>query len=156
VIGGYLRPDGAPRVEPEAGTDAPICRGYTEALARWQRAVEEIDHRRASRGLEHSVAGRVGKAIAPVLAPCGFDWRITTALIGAAAAKEVFVAQMGVVFSVGDAEAEGQALRCVATLAATWRESGSIGWALLQAGGLTALAWLVTAAVYQVGSLCGL
>jgi len=181
AIGGYLRPDGAPRVEPEAGTDAPICRGYTEALARWQRAVEEIDHRRASRGLEHSVAGRVGKAIAPVLAPCGFDWRITTALIGAAAAKEVFVAQMGVVFSVGDAEAEGQALRqrirtayrspltgfcimlfclislpCVATLAATWRESGSIGWALLQAGGLTALAWLVTAAVYQVGSLCGL
>jgi len=83
-----------------------------------------------------------------------------------------------VVFSVGDAEAGGQALRerihaaygsgligfcimlfclislpCVATLAATWRESGSIRWALLQAGGLTALAWVVTTAVYQVGRL---
>ncbi|HET6427702.1 MAG TPA: ferrous iron transport protein B [Phycisphaerae bacterium] len=178
VIGRLVQPAGGVREEPGRRTDALIARGYAEAVDRWKRAVAEIDHRDGSRRLEHSVAGRVGKAIAPVLAPCGFDWRIATSLIGAAAAKEVFVAQMGVVFSVGDAEAGGQALRerihaaygsgligfcimlfclislpCVATLAATWRESGSIRWALLQAGGLTALAWVVTTAVYQVGRL---
>ena len=47
----------------------------------------------------------------PVLAPLGFDWRIGTALIGAFAAKEVFVAQMGIVFAVEDTGETSQALR---------------------------------------------
>ena len=34
----------------------------------------------------------------------GFDWKIGTALVGAVAAKEVFVAQMGIVYSVGGEE----------------------------------------------------
>jgi ferrous iron transport protein B len=177
-IGLYVQSAGGVREEPDGNADALIRQGYAEAVERWRTTVAEIDNRQAARRLGHTVAGRVGKAIAPALAPCGFDWRIATSLIGAAAAKEVFVAQMGVVFSVGDAEADGQALRqrsdaayespltgfcimlfclislpCVATLAATWKESGSIRWALLQAGGLTALAYAVTATVYQVGRL---
>jgi len=55
--------------------------------------------------LEYSVAGRLGRALEPVTRPLGFDWRVNTALVGAFAAKEVFVAQMGIVFSLGE-EAE--------------------------------------------------
>jgi ferrous iron transport protein B len=41
----------------------------------------------------------------------------------------------------------------MATIAATRRESKSWGWALFQLGGLTALAYVITLIVYQVGSL---
>ncbi len=42
---------------------------------------------------------------------------------------------------------------CVATVAMTRQETNSWGWALFQFGALTALAYVVTAIVYQVGSL---
>jgi len=129
--------------------------------------------------LSYSFAGRVGRFIEPVIAPLGFDWRIGTALIGATAAKEVFVAQMGIVFAVGEVDEQSEALRsrlrarytplvglcimifaliatpCVATFAVTRQEAGSVWWAVAQAWGLTALAWLVTLAVYRGGILLG-
>ena len=43
--------------------------------------------------------------------PIGFDWRTTTAMIGAFAAKEVFVAQLGIIHSIGEADEESQPLR---------------------------------------------
>ena len=42
---------------------------------------------------------------------------------------------------------------CVATIAAIKSESGSWGWALFAAGYTTALAWIVSAVVFQVGLL---
>ena len=51
--------------------------------------------------LEHSVIGTLGQAIEPVIKPLGFDWKIGTALIGATAAKEVFVSQLSIVYAVG-------------------------------------------------------
>ena len=42
---------------------------------------------------------------------------------------------------------------CMATIVITKHESGSWRWAALQLGGLTALAYIVTLIVYQVGSL---
>ena len=128
----------------------------------------------ARQRLEYSVIGRFGKAIEPVMRPCGFDWRISTSLAAAFAAKEMFVGQMGVIFAVGH-EAGGHetslgeqlraqytplqgfcimlfcliSLPCVSTLTATFRESGALRWALLQMIGLTVLAWSITTAVYQ-------
>jgi ferrous iron transport protein B len=61
--------------------------------------------------LEHSLVGRVGRAIEPALTPLGFDWKIGTALIGATAAKEVFVSQLGIVYAVGSADEGSQTLR---------------------------------------------
>jgi len=134
----------------------------------------------AEAALRSSTAGRIGHAMEPILKPMGFDWRIGTALIGAFAAKEVFVAQMGIVFSVGEADEEFETLRdklrntytplvgfcimlfclisapCMATIAVTKRESNSWRWALFQLGGLTALAWILTVAVYQMGILLGI
>ena len=42
---------------------------------------------------------------------------------------------------------------CVATIAATWQESGKMRWAIAQLAGLTILAYVLTVAVYQIGSL---
>jgi ferrous iron transport protein B len=50
--------------------------------------------------LAHSVAGRLGHALEPVIAPLGFDWKIGIGLIGSLAAREVFVSTMGIVYSV--------------------------------------------------------
>jgi ferrous iron transport protein B len=53
-----------------------------------------------SEQLSHSVAGRLGHALEPVIAPLGFDWKIGIGLIGSLAAREVFVSTMGIVYSV--------------------------------------------------------
>jgi ferrous iron transport protein B len=52
--------------------------------------------------LEHSYAGRLGRAIEPLIAPLGFDWKIGIGLIGAFAAREVFVSTMAVVYGLED------------------------------------------------------
>jgi len=160
------------------------CEAAQEYLARCLEPFEEslgaIENERRAEEMAWSVAGRIGRFFEPLLAPLGFDWRIGTALIGATAAKEVFVSQMGIVFAVGTgeeaAEALGAKLRaaysplagfcimvfclisapCVATIAMTMREAHSWRWALFQWGGLTAMAWVITAAVYQAGRLLGL
>jgi len=136
----------------------------------------ELNNIRASEDLEYSLSGRIGKGLEPILAPLGFDWKIGTAIIGAFAAKEVFVAQMGIVYSIGEANEESKDLRgklrsqysplvafslmlfllisapCMATIAVTMKETGSIKWAFLQLGGLTALAYFISLIFYQVGS----
>jgi ferrous iron transport protein B len=143
---------------------------------------EELDETTlASAQLDHSIVGRLGHAMEPIIAPMGFDWRIGTALVGAFAAKEVFVAQLGIVYSVEAPDETGadslrQRLRhdysplvgfcimlfaliaspCMATVAVIRREAGSWGWAAFQFIGLTVLAWIVTVIVFQTGTLLGL
>jgi len=144
--------------------------GQLESIAQAQQAEE----------MAYTVAGRIGHWMEPLIKPMGFDWKIGTALIGSFAAKEVFVAQMGIVYAVGEADEESDALRsqltanysplvafcimlfalisapCMATIAVTKRESNSWKWALFQLGGLTALAWIVTVITYQLGSILGI
>ncbi|MBE0566481.1 MAG: ferrous iron transport protein B, partial [Krumholzibacteria bacterium] len=165
----YVPPQGFDRV-PGAAVGAPAV-----AFG----AITDPDEAQAAE-LAYSIAGRVGRLLEPVLRPLGFDWRIGTALVGAIAAKEVFVAQMGIVFAVGAADETSDHLRarlkarysplvgfcimvfalistpCIATFAITRQESGSLRWALAQVWGLTALAWIITFAVYQGGTLLGL
>ena len=59
--------------------------------------------------LANSYAGRLGHAIEPVIAPLGFDWKIGIGIIGAFAAREVFVSTLGVVYGVGDQADEASA-----------------------------------------------
>ncbi|MHC4756628.1 MAG: ferrous iron transport protein B [Planctomycetota bacterium] len=128
--------------------------------------------------LEYSVVGRIGLAIEPAIKPLGFDWKIGTALVGATAAKEVFVSQLGIVYTVGSSdEGSKHTLReklqenytpltgfcvilfcliyapCVATVAITRQETNSWRWPLLQFFGLTVLAYLLTLIVYQTGTV---
>ncbi|KGN93563.1 ferrous iron transport protein B [Porphyromonas crevioricanis] len=50
---------------------------------------------------ENSYIGRIGKWIEPVIRPLGFDWKIGVALISGAAAKEIVVSTLGVIY-MGD------------------------------------------------------
>ena len=75
-------------------------------------AMAAIDSEEAARLLEGSAGGRLGKAIEPVLEPLGMDWRIGIGVIGAFAAREVFVSTLGIVFGVGgEVDEEDQTLR---------------------------------------------
>lgn len=65
---------------------------------------EELSARMASEKLESSYAGILGRAIEPVIAPLGFDWKIGIALVTSFAAREVFVGTMATIYSVGNAD----------------------------------------------------
>jgi ferrous iron transport protein B len=52
--------------------------------------------------LHHSYAGRLGRAFEPAIEPLGFDWKIGVGLIGAFAAREVFVSTMGLVYGLSE------------------------------------------------------
>jgi len=51
--------------------------------------------------IEQSYLGRMGKAVQPVFAPAGFDWKITVGVIGSFPAREVIIATMGIVYNLG-------------------------------------------------------
>jgi ferrous iron transport protein B len=127
--------------------------------------------------LRETIAGRIGTSMEPIMRPLGFDWRICVALLGAFAAKEVFVSQLNIVFSLeheaDDTTSLRQAIRrtydiptaaalivflliatpCAATIAVTRRESGSWKWAALQFLGLTALGYVLALAVSGIARL---
>ena len=60
----------------------------------------------ASYKIESSFAGHLGKFIEPVIRPLGFDWKIGIALITSFAAREVFVATMATIYSIGSTDDE--------------------------------------------------
>jgi len=50
--------------------------------------------------IEYSVGGQVGKAMEPLLAPMGQDFRMGIAILGSFAAREVFVGTLGLVYGI--------------------------------------------------------
>ncbi len=51
---------------------------------------------------EYSFAGRMGKAVEPVIKPLGFDWRIGIGIMASFAAREVVVASLAITYGLGD------------------------------------------------------
>lgn len=113
---------------------------------------------------EQSYIGRMGKAIEPLFAPQGFNWKLDVSLIAGVGAKEVVASTMGVLYH--DMKEDITPLTaycfllftllyfpCIATIAAIRNETGSWRWALFTAGYTTAVAWIVSAVVYQIGRL---
>ena len=84
--------------------------------------------------IDYSFAGMIGHAIEPFLAPIGFNWQMSVALVPGMAAREVAVAALGTVYAVGDVEGAGGA-----TLSAILASQWSL------ASGLAVLAWYVFA-----------
>ena len=104
--------------------------------------------------LGHSMLGRIGHAIEPVVRPLGYDWKIGVSIAASFAAREVFVSTMGTIYGVGseneaalteklqtETDASGTrvytplvaiglmvfyvfALMCISTVAVTVREAG--------------------------------
>jgi len=61
--------------------------------------------------IKNSLAGRVGHWVEPFIKPLGFNWKIGVGLIGAMAAREVFVSTIGTVYSVGESDETSTPLR---------------------------------------------
>lgn len=72
------------------------------ASSKLQLTDDEKNNKIASEKLEASYAGIAGKAIEPLIAPLGFDWKIGISLVTSFAAREVFVGTMATIYSVGD------------------------------------------------------
>lgn len=140
-------------------------------------AVTMLENEKKAEQMEYTISGRVGHALEPFFRPIGFDWKLTTASIGALAAKEVFVSQLGILYAEGEADEESVPLReqlirnytplqgfcimlfcllsipCLATLAIMRRELNSWKLTVAEACGLFVLAYIMTLIVYQAGTL---
>ncbi len=130
--------------------------------------------------VEHSVAGRIGHAVEPVIAPLGFDWKIGVGLIASLAAREVIVSTLAQIYAAGD---EGDSLRdairkdidprtgkpvytpatvasllvffvfalqCISTLAIMRRETNSWRWPAFAFGYLWVLAYGSSFAAHRI------
>ncbi|HEY8380401.1 MAG TPA: ferrous iron transporter B, partial [Nannocystis sp.] len=59
----------------------------------------------------HSIGGRIGKAMEPVLAPMGQDFRMGIAILGSFAAREVMISTLGLVYGIEADDENPQPLR---------------------------------------------
>jgi len=66
----------------------------------------KADEQVASYKLENSYIGMAGRAIEPVIAPLGYDWKIGIAILSSFAAREVFVGTLATIYSVGDTQSD--------------------------------------------------
>ena len=122
----------------------------------------------------------MGQALSVVLAPIGFNWQISIALIPGLAAREVAVGALGTVYALaGDEEVVSTALstviasqwslatglallawyvfapQCLATLAVVKRETNSWRYPLIMTAYLFSLAYLAAFVTYRVAVLFG-
>lgn len=92
-----------PRAEVEKRTEARITEVLNNAEVHSTKEREEIiDSIRLvghTEQQEGSILGQMGKAIEPALAPLGFDWKMSIALLSGLPAKEVVVGAMGVIYT---------------------------------------------------------
>ncbi|MBC9878968.1 ferrous iron transporter B [Bradyrhizobium sp. INPA01-394B] len=129
--------------------------------------------------IDFSLAAIIGKAIAPLLAPVGFNWQIAVALIPGMAAREVAVAALGTVYAIEGgkeaAEQIGQVLatkwslatalsmlawyifapQCASTLAVIRRETGSWTWMAVTFSYMLMLAYAASLLTYNVAVALG-
>ncbi len=124
--------------------------------------------------IEHSIAGMIGHALEYVLAPIGFNWQISIALVPGMAAREVAVSSLATVYALsatGDNAAQALsplisqswslatafsllawyvfAPQCLSTLATVKRETGGWKMPILMAGYLFALAYAASFVTYR-------
>ncbi|MDO5628330.1 MAG: ferrous iron transporter B [Mobilicoccus sp.] len=129
--------------------------------------------------IDHSYAADLGRAVEPVFAPLGFDWRINVGVLASLSAREVFVATMGQIGSATDPEnptaalsqmrtLDGDeplftpgttaallvffmfALQCASTIGVLRRETGTWRWPLVAFTYLFVLAWVAAFLTRQI------
>ncbi|PZR37483.1 ferrous iron transporter B [Caulobacter segnis] len=129
--------------------------------------------------IDYSIAGRLGQFLAPLMAPIGFNWQMTVALIPGMAAREVAVAVLGTVYAVGGEDGETGALstllknqwslasalsflawyvfapQCLPTLGVVKRETNSWVWPTVMFVYMVSLAYLAAFVTYHVAVALG-
>ncbi|MCB1411788.1 MAG: ferrous iron transporter B [Xanthobacteraceae bacterium] len=130
-------------------------------------------------GIDFSLAAILGRWIEPLLAPVGFNWQISVALIPGMAAREVAVASLGTVYAIeGGKEAVDQighvlatkwslatalaflawyvfAPQCASTLAVIKRETGGWRWMWITFFYMLALAYIAAFVTYRAALALG-
>ncbi|MET0546024.1 MAG: ferrous iron transporter B [Caulobacterales bacterium] len=128
--------------------------------------------------INYSFAGMLGHFIQPVLAPIGFNWEMSVALIPGMAAREVAVAALGTVYAISGADQGSLAAtlaaqwslptalafltwyvfapQCASTLGVVKRETNSWKWPAIMFGYMTALAYIAAFIVYRLALSAGL
>jgi ferrous iron transport protein B len=133
----------------------------------------------AGPAIQYSLAGLLGRGLAHLFAPLGFNWQISIALVPGLAAREVAVSALGTVYAMsgpGDVAgalapviahtwsiATGLSLlawyvfapQCLSTLAVVKRETNSWRYPLAMAGYMLALAYLAALLTYHVSLALG-
>jgi ferrous iron transport protein B len=84
-----------------------------------------LDREEAGAKLRNSFAGRMGRAIEPLIAPLGFDWKMGIGIITSFAAREVFVSTMSTVYNVSADKSPGAKTQLVETLRQQRRPDGT-------------------------------
>jgi ferrous iron transport protein B len=127
--------------------------------------------------IEYSLAGTLGRALAVVFEPIGFNWQISIALVPGLAAREVAVSSLGTVYALsaaGDDTAQALAPliaqhwslatalsllawyvfapQCLSTLATAKRETGGWRMPVAMAAYLFALAYAASFVTYRLAS----
>jgi len=121
---------------------------------------------------EQSYIGKMGKAVEPIFTPQGFNWKLDVSLLAGVGAKEIVASTIGVLYgqdvNLQEAmEKDGITplaaysyllfvllyFPCIATIVAIKHETSSWRWASFAAGYTTLVAWIISALVYQIGSL---
>ena len=129
--------------------------------------------------IDYSLAAMIGRWIEPALAPIGFNWQISVALVPGMAAREVAVASLGTVYAIagGDEAASqiGQKLaaewslatalaliawyifapQCASTLAVIRRETGGWRWMFITFFYMLALAYIAAFITYRAAVALG-
>ena len=117
----------------------------------------------------------IGRAIAPVFTPCGFgQWQAAVSLFFGFLAKEVVVGTMGTLFAAEEGVLGGAIaaqlgwtplvasafmvfcllyVPCVAAIATIKSETNSWKWPIFTIFYTTAIAWIVAALIFQIGTL---
>jgi ferrous iron transport protein B len=125
--------------------------------------------------IDYSFAGVLGHFLQPLLAPIGFSWQMTVALIPGLAAREVAIGALGTVYAVSGDAGDGTlastlshqwplasalaflawyvfAPQCMSTLAVVRRETNSWTWPVVMFAYMITLAYLAAFIVYHVFS----
>ncbi len=129
--------------------------------------------------IDYSFAGMIGHALQPLLAPIGFSWQMSVALIPGMAAREVAVGALGTVYAVSGGDNNtgvlGAALanhwslasalaflawyvfapQCASTLGVVKRETNSWKWPAIMFGYMITLAYIAAFITYHVAVALG-
>jgi len=98
--------------------------GVSDVNARTEQ-LAALDQEETGEQLRRSFAGYLGRAIEPVIAPLGFDWKIGIGIVASFAAREVFVSTMSTVYNVADDPTDADRMSLARTLQEQKRPDGS-------------------------------
>ena len=90
-----------------------------------EEILDDLRTKEAGEMLKQSFLGRMGHAVEPVVEPLGWDWRIGMAALASFPAREVIVAVLGTIYSLGEVDEESASLRD-ALRSATWSDGRTV------------------------------